>query len=668
VLDGHSNAALAFTRSLGRAGHWVAVGYQSGALARAALSRYCRRSFEYPLPTCNTEYFIEAVRRFVEEEKINLVAPMTDWTVFPISHYRGRFQGLTGLLVPPQEALELASDKHKTILLARTLSIPVPETLLVSSVEDLQAIRSLDFPLVIKDRFSARWLQDKVVFGSTDYAYSRDELLQKVRQRLAAAGDVLVQQFAGGLGVGFSCFALGGSVHLPFQWERVREVDPRGSASSARKSVVVDPQILAFSRLLVKSTGFQGILMVEFKKDPPTGRTVLMEINGRPWGSLQLPIECGIDYPGHVVRWCLEGTVPPEQIDYKKGITCRWLAGDLEHLENLLAGKPLNWPVAYPNFLVSLLKISVPWYPGLRYDDLWLTDPRPGVAGLSRWFRGRFGRKKLENADGSHSLIVRGIVHCHTNFSYDGEVGVSELSAMLRREGFNFVALTEHAEGKTEEDYKTFVHACQRASDEKFIAIPGLEVRCREGVEIAGIGVSWIVGGGTADEAIAQIREVGGYAVWVHPFKGGRWNGPFLDCDAVEVMNGKLDSTVAPNLSLARSVRRDRRAGRRFHALFGLDFHSPEQPRGVWVECRVSEVTPGAIVKSLRQGRFVNRVAFGAMSSSGRIGILDHISLLVLRSAYLLWRAVLVNVPSSAKGFLIAVTRPLVRIFKRSAE
>ena len=61
VLDGHSAAALAFTRSLGRAGHWVALGANQGVFAPAILSRYCKLSFKYPVSTDDTAVFAASV-------------------------------------------------------------------------------------------------------------------------------------------------------------------------------------------------------------------------------------------------------------------------------------------------------------------------------------------------------------------------------------------------------------------------------------------------------------------------------------------------------------------------------------------------------------------------------------------------------------------------------
>ena len=393
MLDGHSAAALAFTRSLGRAGHWVAVGSNQGIHAPAALSRYCRLSFRYPVSTDDASGFAEASLEFVRHHPVDLIIPVTDWTVLPLSQRRDQFQEVSRLALAAHTALETVSDKYKTIELARALNIPVPQTILVRSLEDLHPAQGLKFPVVVKDRFSARWLGNRAVFGSVSYAYSWNDLRQKVQQRLSEAEDVLVQEFTSGAGIGFSCFAANGDIHLPFEWLRIREVDPRGSGSSARRSIPVDREILDFSRALIMSAGFQGIAMVEFKKQPG-GRVTLMEINGRPWGSLQLPIACGIDYPRCLVDWYLQGTLPPKKLAYELGITCRRLISELTHLEHVFAGKPTGWPMAYPNFLVTLLKVSVPWYPGMHYDDVWLSDPRPGLAGLVHWFWRHFEKPK----------------------------------------------------------------------------------------------------------------------------------------------------------------------------------------------------------------------------------------------------------------------------------
>lgn len=337
--------------------------------------------------------FTATVLDFVSRNEIELVFPITDWTTFPLSCQRETFPPTCRLALPSHGALELASDKYRTVEMARSLDIPVPRTWLIRSPSDLQTLPEMSFPIVVKDRNSARWTGDHAVFGSVAYAYSPADLRERVQLRLRDTGDVLVQEFVMGSGVGFSCFAFDHDIRLPFQWLRLREVDPRGSGSSLRKSVPLDSQVFQFSQKLIDRTGFHGIAMVEFKQTI-SGQPVLMEINGRPWGSIQLAIASGIDYPRLLADWILEGKLPPAKVDYQRGIECRRMIGDLTHLENLRRGKPPEWPLPYPGFWSSLIKIGVPWYPGLRYDDLSITDPKPGLAGLGHWFGTRLAKKK----------------------------------------------------------------------------------------------------------------------------------------------------------------------------------------------------------------------------------------------------------------------------------
>jgi predicted ATP-grasp superfamily ATP-dependent carboligase len=392
VLDGHSAAALAVTRSAGRAGHWVAVGANRGLFAAAKSSRYCRLQFDYPVSTSEPEAFIEAIVDLARTHKIDLIIPVTDWTLGPISVHRQRFSGISKVAMPSQSALEFASDKFRTIELAQSIGIEVPKTAIVVEPDDLRPSQWTSFPVVVKDRYSVRWLNGKAVFGSVAYAYSEQDLQSRATERAKAAGDVLIQEFVHGVGIGFSCFVVGGKAVLPFQWKRIREVDPRGSGSSARQSVALAPELFSRSVELVSRMGFEGIAMVEYKQTPDA-RLILMEVNGRPWGSIGLPIACGIDYPLHLINWYLHGTQPPSQIPYPKNVMCRRIVGELTHLSNLRAGRPKNWPGSYPRFWPTVFDMALPWRPGMCYDDFWISDPRPGLAGIRNFFASRLTRR-----------------------------------------------------------------------------------------------------------------------------------------------------------------------------------------------------------------------------------------------------------------------------------
>ena len=392
MLDGHGPAALAFVRSLGRAGHWVGVGISKGGQPYASRSRFCRRSVTYPSALEGVWAFVEAVATVAKEESIDLILPMSDATTWPLAQNANSFSGWTTLGVPDPRAVERSSDKLWAVSMAAELGIPAPPTAHVHSCDELAPTRDWGFPLVVKDRCSIRWSGDGGFPGTVRFAGSWDELITLVESRLARVGDVLVQKFTPGIGLGFAALVVEGGIRLPFQWQRLREKDPRGSGSSARCSIPIDSRVEEFSSRLLDRSGFRGIAMVEFKQNPRTGALSLMEINGRPWGSMQLPIYCGLDYPLILVDWLLEAKKPREHVAYRIGITARWLAADLVHLENLRHGPPPGWPAPYPPFWKNVLAVALPWYPGLKYDDFAAADFQPGLVDLGRWFRQRLSR------------------------------------------------------------------------------------------------------------------------------------------------------------------------------------------------------------------------------------------------------------------------------------
>ena len=112
-------------------------------------------------------------------------------------------------------------------------------------------------------------------------------------------------------------------------------------------------------------------------------------------------------------------------------------------------------------------------------------------------------------------MKVKGIVHCHTNLSYDSEVELEELCRVVKREGFNFIAFTEHNKGLSSDIYREYVGRCRILSDEFFLAIPGLEICCSDGTEIAALGtvrfrrVGYLRKGVCQSSCSGRIRHLG---------------------------------------------------------------------------------------------------------------------------------------------------------------
>jgi predicted ATP-grasp superfamily ATP-dependent carboligase len=85
-----------------------------------------------------------------------------------------------------------------------------------------------------------------------------------------------------------------------FAHKRIRSLSPRGGAAVVKETASHTGSIdlmQKYAEMLVSALSWTGPVMVEFKIDDKDGRVLLMEINGRFWGSLPLAVKAGSDFP-----------------------------------------------------------------------------------------------------------------------------------------------------------------------------------------------------------------------------------------------------------------------------------------------------------------------------------------------------------------------------------
>jgi len=253
----------------------------------------------------------------------------------------------------------------------------------LGDLEDLGA--RISYPAVIKPRRSEFVTAAGRVAegGPVEYCPGPDRLRELYLRVHARAPYPLIQEFIPGEGFGVSVLYDHGRLRALFAHRRLRMVRPTGSGSSLRESIAPPLDMVDAARRLLESLAWHGVAMVEFKRDARDGSPVLMAINGRFWNSLPLAVASGVDFPFLLYRLATEGACP-ERLDYRVGVRGRWLAGDLRHLFEVLRGRPAGWSDAYPTRLRSLVEFVRPGGRDLHYDDLWLSDPAPFVAGLLR--------------------------------------------------------------------------------------------------------------------------------------------------------------------------------------------------------------------------------------------------------------------------------------------
>ena len=117
VTDAARGSSVSIIRSLGRRGFRV-VAADSVPRSPGFYSRYTTERLVYPDPAKAPDELVDTLLRAVRELRIDLVIPVTDEVILPLSRARESFAGVALLAIPDEPARETAADKLETIRLA----------------------------------------------------------------------------------------------------------------------------------------------------------------------------------------------------------------------------------------------------------------------------------------------------------------------------------------------------------------------------------------------------------------------------------------------------------------------------------------------------------------------------------------------------------------------
>lgn len=380
VLDGDMVPALCVARSLRQHGLTVDV---ASHLEKpiASYSRCVRTTMVCPNPMEDEAKFITWLRDTLAENNYSLVVPVTERTVVPLSRAdRAIFSAQ--LAMADNDSLNLALDKRQTVDLALRLGVSVPRSVAIANDAELDsALDKFVFPTVVKPSRSVGTRASTMQQLGIDYAFNNNELLAKAKHALKY-GEVLLQEYCHGYGVGIELIADRGQIKYAFQHRRLHEVPLTGGGSSLRKSVPIQPELLAASAALIKAMNWHGVAMVEFKWNPARNEYRLMEVNGRLWGSLPLAVAAGANFPVMLYDLFVNNRIAPEPPPARTNILCRKLSSDVSWYEAVLRRDAPPALVTFPTrkeLFKDLLSILSPRH---FFDVQQIADPLPGLVDI----------------------------------------------------------------------------------------------------------------------------------------------------------------------------------------------------------------------------------------------------------------------------------------------
>lgn len=350
---------------------------------------------------------IARLAELARTEPGTLILPMSDATTLMISgHREALFQAGAKLVLPAHEDVLRAADKSCTTKIAEGLGIAVPRSQVISSAAEARArASSLPYPVVLKPRSSEEQGAGGASQSTGRPRYARDaaEFAAAYDELSKRSSSILVQEFIEGAGAGHFALMRHGELRGEFAHRRIRDVHPTGSGSAVRASVKPDPALREASLAILQALHWHGVAMVEFRQRP-NGEFVFLEVNGRFWNSLPLACYAGADFPAAVAEIAKRGDCAPMP-DYRVGVRCRWLLGDLRHLLAVWRGAPAGYPGVFPGRISTLAKVFTP-VPGTYHDNFQLMDPLPELGDwlslLQRAFEKRRVKERL-SAEGRYS-------------------------------------------------------------------------------------------------------------------------------------------------------------------------------------------------------------------------------------------------------------------------
>jgi predicted ATP-grasp superfamily ATP-dependent carboligase/thymidylate kinase len=384
VTDAGRGSAISIIRSLGRRG-WRVIAADSLPRNPGFRSRFAHQQLLYPMPQAGPRQMVETLHQAAREHSVDLIIPVTDQIILPLSEARGRFEGISKVALPSAAALQVVRDKQKTLELAERLGVPGPRTRIVYTAEEAVACgRDLGWPIVLKPQRSVLFREKTFEFFGVGYAGDPEALLKQMR-RFEHRCPVLLQEYCSGTGVGVELLLHEGRPLAAFQHKRIREVPITGGVSALRESMALDPVLYRHAMRLLEALNWTGLAMVEFKVG--AGGPKLMEINGRVWGSLPLAVLSGMDFPGRLADLYLHG--PPRSqkqpdTSYRVGVRARNLELDLVWIARVLRGRRRYPFQAMPGRRQALAALCGLLNPTCKSDIFSLDDPAPGFAEMFR--------------------------------------------------------------------------------------------------------------------------------------------------------------------------------------------------------------------------------------------------------------------------------------------
>ena len=299
IPDYPGQQVISGARALSRAGDVCDIAWHLSRLDRIFRSGHIRHMHALPPASLDDAKYAAGIVALCQEYDYDLILPFGNDAYYAVVSHAQTLSQYVRFMAPDPETFSIAYDKAKTAAFCREIGIDVPRTFEDFAESDLPAIAGeLRYPVVIKARSGSG------VGKGLRYANSEQELLRKYEELavLSAGGRALdyrppiIQEFVPGF-IHDACTLTNRgkvvNVLTQIRWVMYPIYGGVGAVNVTTHNRDVD----RLARKLLEAVGWHGPAQIEFKYDPRDRRYKLIEVNPKLWGTLDLSIKAGMNFP-----------------------------------------------------------------------------------------------------------------------------------------------------------------------------------------------------------------------------------------------------------------------------------------------------------------------------------------------------------------------------------
>ncbi|MGM0398288.1 MAG: carboxylate--amine ligase [Halobacteriota archaeon] len=358
-------------------------------------SRYVDERVRVPTPAEDIDGYRDELLALARRDDVRAILPVRESDVYALSTDRASFAEHVAPLWPTIESLRTVHDRSALFAVADRVGVDIPETSLLTEVEDWDRER------IVKGRF-AILVNDFVdtvppgrVASPPKTIFLEPGTVPYVDSIIDEMGHVpITQEYVRGTEYCLRALYHDGEPVATSQ-KRLRRGYKYSRGPSIYHEAVDIPELRTAGLRLLDELEWEGIASVGFIRDE-SGRFNLLEINPRFPASVPVDIHAGVDYPAYV--WDLATDQPPEiPPDYRPGTASHLLRGEVAHLHSVVFE---DYPmVERPGLGATVWDIASSTLRHPNFDVASLDDPGPFVRDIWNAVRGTVGSSSVSIAE-----------------------------------------------------------------------------------------------------------------------------------------------------------------------------------------------------------------------------------------------------------------------------